>query len=377
MAYYDYERTWLAYFENFKSQMLARPLYLGGVSGSGGGGGGPIGGFIGQLPQTKVSYDTDEFALITTPESSSILDNLNHIRYRLSGLENATADTASNTVGKIVRWDAGTSTEVIYSGTNAGLVTAVADLGIMDILYLPPLKFTANITLPDSTTLIGTTTYGASEDGWGGSTEINNSTADPTITLGYWCTLDNLTVFATTDSAVSGAVCIDTVGNDVFIKNTRASAYNYNETGDAVAVTNIYGGGEVMIEGGQFVANAAYIPKAPFDYTPWGYWTSKNEYGEYGIQSPSAKLGMGDNYVEVNANGVLKLYGDAQTSIQYKTNNVSNPPTDAELDTVYGVPSTHPAGFTSLLNDNGGGTDVYLVTTDSVNWYYTTLTKAT
>lgn len=43
------------------------PLNLGGISGTGGGLGQPPGGYIGQLPQTKVSYDTTEAATLFTP----------------------------------------------------------------------------------------------------------------------------------------------------------------------------------------------------------------------------------------------------------------------------------------------------------------------
>lgn len=64
------------------------PLNLGGIAGVGGGVGGPPGGFIGWLPQTRVAYDYDEIASSGLPASGwSLLDNLNHIRYRLGILE--------------------------------------------------------------------------------------------------------------------------------------------------------------------------------------------------------------------------------------------------------------------------------------------------
>ena len=63
-------------------------LILGGVAGSGGGSGGPIGGIVGYLPQTKVAYDLSEIASSGIPASGeSLLDNLNHIRYRVDQLE--------------------------------------------------------------------------------------------------------------------------------------------------------------------------------------------------------------------------------------------------------------------------------------------------
>lgn len=54
---------------------------LAGVPGPSGGSGAPIGGFTGQLIQTKVAYDTTEARTSYTPPSGmSLLDNLNHIR---------------------------------------------------------------------------------------------------------------------------------------------------------------------------------------------------------------------------------------------------------------------------------------------------------
>jgi hypothetical protein len=58
------------------------------------------------------------------------------------------------------------------------------------------------------------------------------------------------------------------------------------------------------------------------------------------------------------------------------TDNVTNPPTDAELDTAFGTPATVGAGFTALLDDNGAGTNVYHVASDGTNWWYAAMTKA-
>jgi len=67
-------------------------------------------------------------------------------------------------------------------------------------------------------------------------------------------------------------------------------------------------------------------------------------------------------------NGILEL--------QVDTSNVSNPPTDAQLDTAFGTPATVGTGFTALLDDNGDGNNVYLVASDGTNWWHVALTKA-
>lgn len=83
------ERTLFTYFENTKNYLKSRPLNLGGMAGSGGGSGGPPGGYWGYLPQTRVAYDYSEAASSGIPFSGSptLLDNLNHIRYRLEVIE--------------------------------------------------------------------------------------------------------------------------------------------------------------------------------------------------------------------------------------------------------------------------------------------------
>jgi len=102
MSQYDY--NFFEYFANLERKLKVAPLNLGGIIGSGGGGGAPPGGFIGMLPQTRVTYDLSENALSgfisANPYdasgvliSASLLDNLNHIRYRLEVLEGGGGST--------------------------------------------------------------------------------------------------------------------------------------------------------------------------------------------------------------------------------------------------------------------------------------------
>ncbi len=93
MSQFDYEKTLLGYLESIRMSIIARPLVLGGAAAFSGGVGGPPGGFVGHLPQTKVAYDLSEASSSSTPVSGySLLDNLNHIRFRLTALELPTSN---------------------------------------------------------------------------------------------------------------------------------------------------------------------------------------------------------------------------------------------------------------------------------------------
>lgn len=61
---------------------------------------------------------------------------------------------------------------------------------------------------------------------------------------------------------------------------------------------------------------------------------------------------------------------------QVSTDNVSDPPTDAELDTAFGTPATLGEGFIGILDDNSADTDVWLCYTSDTSWFYLQGTKA-
>jgi hypothetical protein len=90
----DLSKTIIELLEGTSKNLKAQPLNLGGFGGGAGGIGGPPGGYIGWLPQTRVAYDEVEAATLATnpsgfnpPSGWSLVDNLNHIRYRLDQLE--------------------------------------------------------------------------------------------------------------------------------------------------------------------------------------------------------------------------------------------------------------------------------------------------
>jgi len=139
----NFEQELYAIVAQLKSQMRASPLFLGGVSTSGGGAGGPPGGFVGYLPQTRVTYDMAEVESNATVVSATLLDNMNHIRYRLEQLESTPASgighviqntgldmptrTHLNFIGASVIDDAGSdATRVTISGGVGGSADILA-----------------------------------------------------------------------------------------------------------------------------------------------------------------------------------------------------------------------------------------------------------
>jgi hypothetical protein len=89
MTYLGFAETLEQRLLNLKRQIEIAPIVLGGVAASGGGLPGRPGGFLGRLPQGRVTYDYSELALSGSAGSPTLLDNLNHIRYRLAVVESA------------------------------------------------------------------------------------------------------------------------------------------------------------------------------------------------------------------------------------------------------------------------------------------------
>ena len=61
----------------------------------------------------------------------------------------------------------------------------------------------------------------------------------------------------------------------------------------------------------------------------------------------------------------------------YDESNVSNPPTDAELDTAFGTPAALGSGFIGILDDNSDDTNCYICFTNDSSWWTIAGTKAT
>jgi len=84
-------------------------------------------------------------------------------------------------------------------------------------------------------------------------------------------------------------------------------------------------------------------------------------------QDDTAEVKLSDANHNHDTNGVRTLHSTA---------DVSNPPTDAELDAEFGTPATVGAGFIATIDDNGADANFYMVWSTGASWVIHTGTKA-
>ena len=100
--------------------------------------------------------------------------------------------------------------------------------------------------------------------------------------------------------------------------------------------------------------------------------------------------GGSDTHVQYNNGGVFggdatftfndstKIVKTSGITTKKTVDNVSDPPTDNELDSAFGAPAAVGAGFVGVIDDNDGGTDCYMCWTTGTadEWFYIKGTKA-
>jgi len=216
LNYYNFESTLFSYIENVKNQILSKPLLLGGVASSGGGTGGPPGGYTGYLPQTRIAYDYTEAAVEGFVSSGvSILDNLNHIRYRLSQLESGSGVVVSGISGIDIYED-----------------SVLVDTGVTVLNFTTGINAVSNgnrvdISCTASGIISGSSTF-TKEFYTNGALSVASG-------IGYYVVRDSIRldeVILYTNTVVSGATIID-------INNNGVSIYDVPEERPTISGANL------------------------------------------------------------------------------------------------------------------------------------------
>lgn len=177
--------------------------------------------------------------------------------------------------------------------------------------------------------------------------------------------------------SAAGYVNIQTGASGVGVQfrsliTSSTSAANFNFINDSGASSFNASSGTQLFHSSSFTVNQSGTA---------GYTADKIVVTETATGSGTKLLadwgtaGGGTLFSVTNA-GLAYAAGGIRTKVSVA--NVSNPPTDAELDSAFGTPATVGSGFHAIVDDNDGGTLVYLVYTTGTNdeWFYLTGTKA-
>ena len=101
--------------------------------------------------------------------------------------------------------------------------------------------------------------------------------------------------------------------------------------------------------------------------------------GSTGNDPVLATLVEGSNVSITNGAGSITIAANIDKfRVQLDATDVSDPPTDDELDSIFGDPTTVGAGFIGIIDDNDAGGDVYFCYTTGTadEWFYVKGTKA-
>ncbi len=228
---------------SLRQNWWSSPLNLGGGPGEDGGSGIPIGDIFGQLIQSKVAFDTTEAEILEIPASgTSLVTNLNRIRYRINTLEasgiaasgivlqhddafvdsgvtilnfegSGVENVASDGPGKVTVTISGTPSHALGSSTHTDVeITSVADNEVL--AYDSGSTDWINQTAAEAG--LAATGHSHSEL-WTDVTSYLRTTADRNVIVGSQSVAPDGTLHAYTSSA--GTVAADSDYDDFIIEN--------------------------------------------------------------------------------------------------------------------------------------------------------------
>jgi hypothetical protein len=96
-------------------------------------------------------------------------------------------------------------------------------------------------------------------------------------------------------------------------------------------------------------------------------------------QAQTTGNSQGDLFLETDTNYLRVWLESAWGSLGVASviDNVSDPPTDAEITAIFGDPEDMPNGARIFIDDAGAGSKLWEVVPINENWWYKEWTKAT
>lgn len=331
-------------------------------------GGGAAGSFAGHLIQddganlnarSKLNFVGSSFLVYDDPANDAT-----NVSGTLSNADTVDSLHAAELAGSYIRvWDYSAGVVKVFPPTTVGLCGAFTGLGASDEIHLPICNIAvgSGLYLPASVYLIG---EDSSQSTLTNTTIVIGGNSSSVSNLGIYTVLSQ----TGTVMAIDAANCFVNLANcDLFARNT-------NSSGTALAIGNSANSILFNTKIGAQSPGGTYI--TPYSSRPYGSFSvALNAPPLYRTVSSEARFGTDANYTEFTANGLFSS-GTSRVHIRYSNYNSSNPPSIADLNAAFGSAAVVGAGFTGLLNDNGGGTNEYLCTSDGANWFYVTLTAA-
>lgn len=351
----DYHRQIISTMKDLSryNKWWSSPINLGGGGGTDGGSGVPIGGIHGQLIQSKVAYDTTEAAysgIINSPPSGSLVDNLAHIRNTANELESRVTVTESGLAALDVR----------VTTTESGLLVAQGDITVLDervdAIVASGIP-TSGFVVQEDDVEIAT-----------GITILNFEGAVTVIDEGEVGGFGKATVISNIDgSGIAGAIS-GVMDHGALLGLTDDDHPYVYDAADIIKVHD---------SGGITVSAAAHVDPGAGVFEFGSYTVNVDEiYASTTVDTVDLVVSNEANFdgtIEHSNVGNIPAEFLEGILTRFRDNNVSDPPTQAELVTAFGA--VYDQGFVGVLDDAGNGTDVYLITSNDADYFYIKLTK--